>query len=125
MRFPRSRPACGAGLRDRRQRLDNDRLSWRIGAEPWDGKLLGVERSLDSRIVTYADDLVIPCPKGKGEEALQRVREIMGKLKLTVMSWCDAHYVRSRAIAKLGNIRRRLKTRTVGHAYCRTVRYGY
>ena len=49
MRFPRSRPACGAGLRDRRHRLDNDRLSWRIGAEPWDGKLLGVERSLDSK----------------------------------------------------------------------------
>ena len=47
-------------------------------------KKLGLERSLGSRIVTYADDLVILCRKGKAEEALQRMREIMGKLKLTV-----------------------------------------
>jgi len=47
-------------------------------------KMLGLERSLGSRIVTYADDLVILCKKGKAEEALQRMREVMGKLKLTV-----------------------------------------
>src|SRR5256886_5869054 len=47
-------------------------------------KMLALERSLGSRIVTYADDLVILCRKGKAEEALQRLREIMGKLKLTV-----------------------------------------
>ena len=47
-------------------------------------KKLGLERSLGSRIVTYADDLVILCRKGKAEEASQRLREIMGKLKLTV-----------------------------------------
>ena len=47
-------------------------------------KKLGLERSLGSRIVTYADDLVILCRKGKAEEALARMREIMGKLKLTV-----------------------------------------
>ena len=47
-------------------------------------KKLGLERSLGSRIVTYADDLVILCRKGKAEEALTRLREIMGKLKLTV-----------------------------------------
>jgi hypothetical protein len=46
--------------------------------------MLGLERSLGSRIVTYADDLVILCRKGKAEEALQRLREIMGKLKLMV-----------------------------------------
>ena len=34
--------------------------------------------------MTYADDLVILCRKGKAEQALQRLREIMGKLKLTV-----------------------------------------
>jgi group II intron reverse transcriptase/maturase len=47
-------------------------------------KMLGLERSLGSRIVTYADDLVILCRRGKAEEALQRLREIMVKLKLTV-----------------------------------------
>jgi RNA-directed DNA polymerase len=47
-------------------------------------KMLGLEQSLGSRIVTYADDLVILCRKDKAEEALQRLREIMGKLKLTV-----------------------------------------
>ncbi len=47
-------------------------------------KKLGLEQSLGSRIVTYADDLVILCRKGKAEAALQHLREIMGKLKLTV-----------------------------------------
>ena len=47
-------------------------------------KKLGLEQSLGTRIVTYADDLVILCRKGNAEEALHRLREIMGKLKLTV-----------------------------------------
>ena len=47
-------------------------------------KKLGLEQSLGTRIVTYADDLVILCRKGKAEEALQRLRELMGRLKLTV-----------------------------------------
>jgi len=47
-------------------------------------KKLGLERSPGTRIVTYADDLVILCRKGKAEEALARMRELMSKLKLTV-----------------------------------------
>jgi RNA-directed DNA polymerase len=47
-------------------------------------KKLGLEKRLGSRIVTYADDLVILCRRGKAEEALQRMREVMSKLKLTV-----------------------------------------
>jgi group II intron reverse transcriptase/maturase len=47
-------------------------------------KKLGLERSLGTRIVTYADDLVILCRRGSAEPALQRLREIMGRLKLTV-----------------------------------------
>ncbi len=47
-------------------------------------KKLGLEQSLGTRIVTYADDLVILCRRGRAEEALERMREIMGKLKLTV-----------------------------------------
>jgi group II intron reverse transcriptase/maturase len=46
-------------------------------------KKLGLEQSL-GRIVNYADDLVILCRKGRAEEALRRLREIMGRLKLTV-----------------------------------------
>jgi group II intron reverse transcriptase/maturase len=47
-------------------------------------KKLGLDKSLGTRIVTYADDLVILCRKGKAAEALARLRELMGKLKLTV-----------------------------------------
>jgi RNA-directed DNA polymerase len=47
-------------------------------------KKLGLEDRLGSRIVTYADDLVILCRRGKADEALPRMRELMGKLQLTV-----------------------------------------
>lgn len=47
-------------------------------------KKLGLEHSLGSRIVTYADDLVILCKRGNAEKALSQLRAIMGKLKLTV-----------------------------------------
>jgi RNA-directed DNA polymerase len=46
-------------------------------------KRLGHERRLSARIVNYADDLVICC-RGRAEEALARMRDIMMKLKLTV-----------------------------------------
>src|SRR5213595_4153971 len=47
-------------------------------------KKLGLEHSLGTRIVNYADDLVILCRKSTADEALQRLREIMGRLNLTV-----------------------------------------
>ena len=47
-------------------------------------KKLGLEQRLGSRIVTYADDLVILCRKGNADQALQQLRKIMSKLKLTV-----------------------------------------
>lgn len=47
-------------------------------------KKLGLEKRLGTRIVTYADDLVILCRRGKAEEALTHMRDLMGKLKLTV-----------------------------------------
>jgi len=47
-------------------------------------KRRGLEKRLRSRIVTYADDLVILCRPGKAEEALQCLRGIMARLKLTV-----------------------------------------
>src|SRR5262244_1518745 len=45
---------------------------------------LGLRQRLGSRIVTYADDLVVLCRRGKAEEALHWMRELMDKLKLTV-----------------------------------------
>jgi len=47
-------------------------------------KKLGLEERLGTRIVTYADDLVILCRRGNAEAALTRMRELMEKLKLTV-----------------------------------------
>ena len=47
-------------------------------------KKLRWDQPLGSCIVTYADDLVIRCRRGKAEEALRRMRESMGKLKLTI-----------------------------------------
>jgi RNA-directed DNA polymerase len=47
-------------------------------------KRRGLEDRLGSRIVTYADDLVILCRRGRAEEALQHLRAIMARLKLTV-----------------------------------------
>jgi len=47
-------------------------------------KKLGLEQSLGTRIVTYADDLVILCRQGKAAEALAGLRALMGKLKLQV-----------------------------------------
>ena len=60
---------------------------WRIctcAGSCWDGRSSGWSTASARRIVTYADDLVILCRKGNAERRLQRLREIMGKLKLTV-----------------------------------------
>src|SRR5438046_10100890 len=47
-------------------------------------KKLGLEQSLGTRLVNYADDLVILCRRGSAEKALHHLRAIMSKLKLTV-----------------------------------------
>ena len=61
------------------RKVRRSRRCWQIctcAGSCWDGRC--------SRIVTYADDLVILCEKGKAEEALQQLRAITGKLKLKV-----------------------------------------
>ena len=45
--------------------------------EVWTGKKFG-------KLVTYVDDLVILCRGDRIEQALQELRKIMDKLKLTV-----------------------------------------
>ncbi len=47
-------------------------------------KAMGHQRRLDARIVNYADDFVICCRVGKAEEAMQTMRQMMERLKLTV-----------------------------------------
>jgi group II intron reverse transcriptase/maturase len=47
-------------------------------------KMLGLEHRLGSRIVNYADDLVILCKRGGAEEALAQMRRLMSKLGLAV-----------------------------------------
>ena len=47
-------------------------------------KQFGLNERLGSFIVTYADDLVILCRRGKADEASSWMRKIMKKLKLTV-----------------------------------------
>ena len=46
-------------------------------------KRLGHERRLEARIVNDADDLVICC-RNRAEEALETMRDMMSKLRLTV-----------------------------------------
>ena len=46
-------------------------------------KKLGHEKRLQARIVNYADDFVICC-RGKAEDALATMRNMMNKVKLTV-----------------------------------------
>ena len=46
-------------------------------------KKFGFDATL-GKLVTYADDLVILCRGGRAEQALQELRKIMDKLKLTV-----------------------------------------
>ncbi|MFQ5572178.1 MAG: group II intron reverse transcriptase/maturase [Acidiferrobacterales bacterium] len=47
-------------------------------------KQFGLEERLGTRIVSYADDLVILCRRGNADEALSQMRRIMEKLKLAV-----------------------------------------
>lgn len=47
-------------------------------------KTLGHERRLDARLVNFADDFVICTRPGQAEAAMDAMRRIMGKLKLTV-----------------------------------------
>ncbi|HRH75354.1 MAG TPA: group II intron reverse transcriptase/maturase [Zoogloea sp.] len=44
----------------------------------------GFADRLNAEVVNYADDLVILCPEGRGQEAMEAMRLLMGRLGLTV-----------------------------------------
>jgi RNA-directed DNA polymerase len=50
-------------------------LGWKVG---------GHEQRLAAHIVNYADDFVICCRPGRATQALRQMREMMGRLQLTV-----------------------------------------
>ena len=50
-------------------------LGWKQG---------GHEQRLEAHIVNYADDFVICCKPGRADEAMSTMRQMMGKIKLTV-----------------------------------------
>lgn len=50
-------------------------LGWKTG---------GHQQRLDARIVNYADDFVICCRPGRGEQAMATMRQMMERLRLTV-----------------------------------------
>ena len=58
----------------------------------WGGRSSVLSKVVGTRLVTYADDLVILCRRGSAETALHHLRAIMGKLKLTARgpSWVKA-----------------------------------
>jgi RNA-directed DNA polymerase len=47
-------------------------------------KQAGLEQRLGARIVNYADDLVICCKSNSAQKALNAMRQMMDRLKLTV-----------------------------------------
>jgi retron-type reverse transcriptase len=44
----------------------------------------GFPDRLNAEVVNYADDLVILCPEGRGQKAMEAMRLLMGRLGLTV-----------------------------------------
>ena len=53
-------------------------------------KVLGYEKRYSAKIVNYADDFVILCLRGRAVEAMNAMRDMMNRLKLTVNEAEDA-----------------------------------
>ena len=86
----RDRKRCTTANRDSRQGIPQgspispllSNLYMRRFVLGW--KLTGLEQRLDARIVNYADDLVICCQGHSAQVALDAMRQMMTRLKLTV-----------------------------------------
>jgi len=81
-------------------------------------KVQGHEEHLDAHIVNYADDFVICTRRGRAEDAMAAMRQIMGKLRLTV----NEKKTRRCALPEetftfLGYTFGRCYSRKTGHAY--------
>ena len=70
-------------------------------------EMLGLERSLGTRIVTYADDLVILCRKGNAEEVFSGVLSLSVSVDVVARQRHAAPTTRCGAAADFGNCVRR------------------
>ena len=66
-------------------------------------KVLGHERAFQARIVNYADDFVICCRRN-ADQAMQAMRDMMTRLKLTVNESQDARLSRPGRIVRLSGL---------------------
>jgi len=65
------------------QRLDDEELAdWRAGRNAV-YQLAGLEKSLGTRLVIYADDLVILCRRGNAEACARTRRETGGATSIS------------------------------------------
>jgi RNA-directed DNA polymerase len=81
-------------------------------------KTMGHEKRLAAKIVNYADDFVILCPRGRAERAMTAMRDMMQRLRLTV----NEQKTRRAALPEetfdfLGYRFGRLRNRRTGRAY--------
>ncbi len=84
-------------------------------------KVRGHERALGARIVNYADDLVICC-RGRGEVALEAMRQLMQELRLTVNEEkTSVRRIPDESVDFLGYTLGRCYSRKTGRAYIGTI----
>jgi RNA-directed DNA polymerase len=81
-------------------------------------KALGYEKRYSAKIVNYADDFVILCPRGRAVDAMTAMRDMMNRLKLKVNE-LKTRLARlpDEMFDFLGYTFGRLYSRRTGHAY--------
>ena len=81
-------------------------------------KVLGYEKRYSAKIVNYADDFVILCPRGRAVDAMTAMRDMMNRLKLKVNEQkTRLARLPDETFDFLGYTFGRLYSRRAGHAY--------
>ena len=84
-------------------------------------KVRGHDRALGARVVNYADDLMICC-RGRGDVALEAMRQLMQVLKLTVNEEkTSVRRIPDESVDFLGYTIGRCYSRKTGRAYIGTI----